>query len=93
MRFFILGNRRALTKRATLSHRLTYQPWRVLSSNSPGEMKRKATDSSTESKAKRPREPEVDYCDVVLRKDGSGNAIWPASEQSIERARDFLKEW
>ncbi|KAL9127786.1 MAG: hypothetical protein Q9175_007667 [Cornicularia normoerica] len=55
-------------------------------------MKRKATDSSKDSKAKRPREPEVDYCDVVLRKDGSGNAIWPASEQSIERARDFLKE-
>lgn len=56
-------------------------------------MKRKATSSGTESKAKRQREPEADYCDVIPRKDGHGNAIWPASEQSIERGREFLKEW
>ena len=56
-------------------------------------MKRKITDVGTESKAKRQREPEADYCDAEPQKDGHGNAIWPASEQSIESARDFLKEW
>ena len=57
-------------------------------------MKRKATtDSSIVPKPKRQREPEADYCDVVPRKDGNGNVMWPASEQSIERARDFLIEW
>ena len=56
-------------------------------------MKRKATDSGTDSKAKRQREPEADYCDVIPRKDGHGNDVWPASEQSIEGAREFLREW
>lgn len=92
----IAGNGRVLTKHPALicsllhltkPRRVTHQPWRF------GEMKRKATDSSTDPKAKRQREPEVDYCDVVPRKDGQGNAIWPASEQSIERATDFIKEW
>ena len=56
-------------------------------------MKRKATDSSMQTKTKRPREPEADYCDVIARKDDLGNAVWPASEQSIGLAREFLKEW
>ncbi|CAD6585485.1 MAG: hypothetical protein ASARMPRED_002178 [Alectoria sarmentosa] len=55
-------------------------------------MKRKATDLGRDSKSKRQREPQADYCDVRSQKDSHGNAIWPASEQSIERARDFLKE-
>lgn len=105
MRSFIARNGRVLTKRASLPssfihsppntkpHRVTYQPWRVLSSKSTGKMKRKAMDSGTDSKAKRPREPEADYCDVISRKDGHGNAIWPASEESIQRAGQFLTEW
>ena len=56
-------------------------------------MKRKATESGIVPKAKRQREPEADYCDVLPRKDGNGAVIWPASEQSIERARAFLIEW
>lgn len=57
-------------------------------------MKRKATDSDIDSKAaKRQREPEADYCDVKPQKDDRGITIWPASEQSILRARAFLKEW
>ena len=56
-------------------------------------MKRKATDSGTDPKAKRHKEPEADYCDVIPRKDAHGNVVWPASEQSIDRARNFLKEW
>ena len=103
MRNFILGKGRVLTRRAALLcnlihfntelHGVTYQPWRVLSSKSTGKMKRKATDSSTDSKAKRQKEPEADYCDAVSRKDGFGNTIWPASGQAIEDARDFLQEW
>ena len=72
---------------------VTHQPKRVIYSTATGGMKRKATDSDTNSKAKRQREPEADYCDVIPRKDGKGNSLWPASEQSIERARSFLKEW
>lgn len=56
-------------------------------------MKRKATDAGTDSKAKRQREPQADYCDVETRKDGHGNAIWPASEESVARAREFFEEW
>ena len=102
MRSFILEGL-VLTRRTALScnlihfntklHGVTYRPWRVLSSKSTGKMKRKATESSTDSKAKRQKEPEADYCDVVPRKDSSGNTIWPASEQTIERARDFLRQW
>ena len=77
----------------TNPHHVTCQAWRVLSSASPAVMKRKATDSHTDSKAKRQREPQTDYCDVTPRKDDHGNAIWPASEQSIDHTRAFLKEW
>ena len=72
---------------------VTYQPWSTLSIISTRNMKRKATDTGTESKAKSQREPEADYCDVLPRNDGQGNALWPASKLSIESARDFLREW
>lgn len=55
-------------------------------------MKRKVTDSDTGVKIKRQREPDTDYCDVIPQKDSHGNAIWPASEQSIKLAREFFKE-
>lgn len=74
-------------------HRVRYQPWRVLSQSSAENMKRKATDAGSESKPKRQREPQADYCDVEPRKNSQGNTVWPASEQSINCARDFLKEW
>ena len=105
MRSFILGSGRVLTKGVDLfhafihfspninPHRVTCQPRRVLSKPFVRGMKRKATDSGTDSKAKRQREPQADYCDVTPRKDDHGNAIWPASEQSIYRTRAFLKEW
>ncbi len=94
-----------LTERATLlrsfihslcntkSRRVSYPPWRFPYRSFDGDMKRKATDSSVQTKTKRPREPEADYCDVTPRKDDLGSAIWPASEQSIGLAREFLKEW
>ena len=100
-----MGNRRVWIEHPTLlcifthsppnpkPYRPTYQPCRALSRDSTEEMKRKATDLGRDSKPKRQREPQADYCDVRSQKDSHGNAIWPASEQSIERARDFLKEW
>ena len=69
------------------------RPWRIVSRSYTREMKRKATESVTEPKAKRQKEPELDYCDVIPRKDDHGNILWPASKQSIDCARDFLKEW
>jgi len=56
-------------------------------------MKRKAAELQTGPKAKRPREPEADYCGVSPQTDGNGNIIWPASLEAIKSARDFLKEW
>ena len=56
-------------------------------------MKRKAADSQVGSQAKRQREPEPDYCDVEIKKDGNGNVIWPAEREAMERAREFLREW
>ena len=105
MRSFKLGSVRVLTKGVNLfhafihflpntdPHRVTCQSCRVLSKSFVRGMKRKATDSGTDSKAKRQREPQADYCDVTPRKDDHGNTIWPASEQSIDRTRAFLKEW
>ena len=103
MRSFILEKSLVLTRRAASScnlihfntklHGATYRSWRVLSSKSTGKMKRKATESSPDSKPKRQKEPEADYCDVLPRKDSSENIIWPASEQAIKRTRDFLRDW
>lgn len=56
-------------------------------------MKRKATDAKTGPKAKRQKEPEADYCDVITRKDESGDTVWPASMEAVENARSFLREW
>ncbi len=100
----MLGHGLVLTNRPTLlrsfihsllntkSRRVSHPP-RFLSKSFDGDMKRKATDSSIQTKTKRPREPEADYCDVTPRNDDLGNAVWPASEQSIGLAREFLKEW
>lgn len=95
MRTLILGSGWVLSKRVTVFCSLIHtppnaKPHRARSLS--GEMKRKATEAGTDPKAKRQREPEADYCDVIPQKDSHGNAIWPASEQSLERARVFLKE-
>ena len=107
MNHFALGEGRVLIKAVKSSHgfihlppianlhRITCQPWRwrLLPNVFTRDMKRKATDSGTDAKAKRQRNPQADYCDVIPRKDDHGNAIWPASQQSIDCAREFLKEW
>ena len=105
MKFLKVAYGLMLTERATLSHSfihsslktfscyLTFQPCRGLSKASTRGMKRKATNSGTDLKAKRQKEPEADYCDVVPKQDAHGSVIWPSSEQSIHNARDFLKEW
>lgn len=77
----------------TKANRVTHQPCRIFSWSSVQRMKRKAAESHIEPKVKRQKEPEADYCDAEPQKDGHENAIWPASEQSIKHARDFLKKW
>ena len=101
----MLGSGRLLTKGVNLfhpfihflpntnRHRVTCLSYHVFSKPRVRGMKRKATDSGIDSRAKRQREPQAEYCDVTPRKDDDGNAIWPASEQSIDRTRAFLKEW
>ena len=105
MRPLIVGSGRVLAKSGavfhgfihftpnTNLHRVTCQPWCLLPQIFTRDMKRKATDSATDSKAKRQREPEADYCDVLPRKNEYGDDIWPASKQSIDGAREFLKDW
>ena len=98
MRSFLLGSGLVLTRSVSLfhntyPHRVTCQTCRFLSNPFARGMKRKATDSGTGSRAKRQREPQADYCDVTPIKDDHGNVVWPASEQSIDRTRAFLKEW
>lgn len=56
-------------------------------------MKRKAADPRPPTKSKRPREQLPDYCDVEPRRDGSGAIVWPAPEEAIEGAREFMREW
>ena len=56
-------------------------------------MKRKAVDAQSNSKVKRQREPEADYCDVQPQRNGDGEPIWPASTDAMENARRFLREW
>ena len=101
MSLFMLRNAQVLTRGVNLFppprpntnlQGVTYQPWRVLL-NSSRNMKRKAMDAGTDSNAKRQRKPQADYCDVETRNDGHGNAIWPASEESVARAREFFEEW
>lgn len=57
-------------------------------------MKRKL--NATVSPSKQPKRQQVevnDYCDVDTRKGPDGSILWPADEEAIENARDFLKEW
>lgn len=59
-------------------------------------MKRSATspdDSRKQNKKSRSKKPEPDYCDVACSVDSGGSAIWPASSDAMETARDFLKRW
>lgn len=54
-------------------------------------MKRKAIDAKGPP-SKRQRDPEPDYCDVEAKKDQDGSIIWPATAETLEDARAFLKE-
>ena len=56
-------------------------------------MKRKATNTGANTKIKRQKGPELEYCDTPPRKDDEGNILWPAHSKAIEDARAFLREW
>lgn len=51
-------------------------------------MKRSANGKPVTKKPKAP-----DYCDVELKRDTDGSAIWPAPTTAIEVARKFIREW
>ena len=79
-------------------HFFSAQPWpfRDLHTSNAlfvGVMKRKSNEAPNASRAKRHKEPETDYCDVIPQKDRNGNVVWPASQESVVAARIFLKEW
>ncbi|KAL8744483.1 MAG: hypothetical protein Q9190_003282 [Brigantiaea leucoxantha] len=54
-------------------------------------MKRKAVDARGGPKPKRPREALPDYCDTETQKDDSGTVVWPAPQDAIEGAREFIR--
>lgn len=53
-------------------------------------MKRKAS-QSPERKSKAVKLE--DYCSIQPVKDIKGNPIWPAPEQQIRAAKEFLRKW
>ena len=56
-------------------------------------MKRKLGSATSPSKPKKVRAEVPDYCDVEVRKDARGSVVWPAPEEAMDKARDFLREW
>ena len=55
-------------------------------------MKRKALDSGSSAKTKA-KKILPEYCDVELRRDESGETVWPAPAKAMEAAREFLRGW
>jgi len=57
-------------------------------------MKRQASSApAAPSRSKKPRPQVPDYHLTPSRKNDDGSAIWPAPEEQIERAREFILEW
>ena len=56
-------------------------------------LKRKASDAGTVSRARRRIESMTDYCDASPRTDASGSILWPASGEAMEYARNFIRAW
>lgn len=56
-------------------------------------MKRSAASSAGQTKPKKPRLELSEYHATPSLKTESGNIIWPAPEDQIESAREFILEW
>lgn len=57
------------------------------------QLKRKASDAGTVSRARRRIESIADYCDESPRLDVSGSILWPASAEAMDDARNFIRAW
>ena len=44
-------------------------------------------------KPTQPKPKEPDYCDVEPLRNDAGDIVWPAPENDIESALEFIKEW
>ena len=90
---FALGFRRSLPSlsRGRLNA-LRYQTTVQKAGNR--KMKRKAFDEITKAKPKqqRVRPPVPDYCDATPQRD-EGGIVWPATNDAMEKARAFIREW
>lgn len=56
-------------------------------------LKRKAEKPASPSKAKKAKIVIPEYHLTPSRQNESGEIIWPARENQIERAREIIKEW
>jgi hypothetical protein len=56
-------------------------------------LKRKADKPVSPPKSKKPRVVVPEYHPTPSRRDESGENVWPAPEEQIERAREIIKEW
>jgi hypothetical protein len=56
-------------------------------------LKRKAENAASPSKTKKAKVVVPEYHLTPSRQDESGENVWPAPEEQIERARQIIKEW
>jgi hypothetical protein len=56
-------------------------------------LKRKAEKPISPSKSKKSKVVVPEYHLTPSRQDESGENVWPAREEQIERAREIIKEW
>jgi hypothetical protein len=55
--------------------------------------KRKAESTQTTPKPKKPKITIPEYHLTPSRRDESGEIVWPAPKEQIERAREIIREW
>jgi hypothetical protein len=56
-------------------------------------MKRKAEKETSPPKTKKPKVVVPEYHLTPSRQNESGENVWPAREEQIDRAREIIKEW
>ena len=83
---------RLLTRLLALgSHRLpAARPGRPAIQELYGRLDRRGMKKAAGGKT---RQKLPDYCDVDMRHDANGQAVWPADSAAIDRARSFVAEW
>lgn len=66
---------------------------RSISTRTPGKMKRKQPPSKVQPAAKKARPEVPEYHLTPSLKDESGEIIWPAPKEQMQRARETILEW